>query len=51
MLNAIIKDIASHLTAFNADKLAGAKQPEIRKEFCEIIGMYTEVKQLSWYNE
>lgn len=47
MLAAFVKDIASELTAFNADKLADAKQPDVKKHFCKIIRMFTDVKQLS----
>lgn len=47
MLVAFVKDISSELSAFNADKLVKAKQLGVKKQFCYITKMYTDIKQLS----
>lgn len=51
MIIAFVKDISSELTAFTADQLVKTKQMDVKKRFCYIIKMYTDIKQLSKYNE
>lgn len=45
---AFVEDITSDLCALNAEiKSTNANQMDVKKRFCEIINLYSDVKQLS----
>lgn len=51
LFGAFINDIKNDLIAFNGIESTNTNQVEIKKQFCQIVQLYSDVKQLSETNK